>query len=342
MIIHVAILDTDIPVRPVFWARGLYSSQFRTLLQSAAGRMNSQQKNQTENIEIHTSAYDIVGGSYPALDTLRCSPRQKGGRQTRVKNLNSLPIDAIIVTGSLASSYQFDEYPWIIQLQQFIQTVWKRYPAVKMFGSCFGHQLIAQALLSQLSSEKEQLLLIDEKTATPPPAAAHVEECPLGFEIGIHPITLNPAFVSSASPALSTLCNREMRIQLFHGDRVISSSQQDKAALPSPWMSIGSTEISPIQGLFHPGRVLTYQGHFEFDSWANRELVVVSTSRWGWTEEMSKKYIEQVGQVGQDDDDSKLAAEVVVWFFAEEDNSPKSVGAIKRFTGKFMKMLCLG
>jgi GMP synthase-like glutamine amidotransferase len=340
MIIHVAILDTDIPVRPVFAARGLYSSQFRTLLQSAAGRMNSQQKSQAEKIEIHTSAYDIVGSSYPALNTLRCSPRQKRGRQTRVKNLNALPIDAIIVTGSLASSYQFDEYPWIIQLQEFIQTVWREYPAVKMFGSCFGHQLIAQALLSQPSSEKEQLLLIDEKTATLPPAA-HVEQCPLGFEIGIHPITLNPAFVSSASPALSTLHNREMRIQLFHGDRVISSSQQDKAALPSPWMSIGSTEISPIQGLFHPGRVLTYQGHFEFDSSVNRELVVACASRWGWTEEMIKKYMEQVGQAEQDEDDSKLAAEVVVWFFTEEDNSPKSVGAIKRFTERFMKRLCL-
>ncbi|CRG84585.1 hypothetical protein PISL3812_01850 [Talaromyces islandicus] len=332
MIIHVAILDTDIPVRPVYSARGLYSSQFRTLLQSAAGRMNNNSSNrQTEKIEIQTSAYDVVGGAFPALDMLR-SPKTKNVK----KSVQAPPIDAIIVTGSLASSYQIEKYPWIMQLQEYIQTVWREYPAVKMFGSCFGHQLIAQALLSQ-GSGKEQIFFIDEKTVTPP-GTAYVEACPLGFEIGIHPITLNPAFVSSAAPALSTLRDGKMRIQLFHGDRVVSSSSTKD--LPAPWLNIGSTELSPIQGLFYPGRVLTYQGHFEFDAWLNRELVVACASRWGWTEEMIQRYMEQVEQ-NSGEDDSELAAEVVVWFFAG-NNSSKSVGPIKRFTDRFRKMLCLG
>lgn len=310
--------------------------------------MNNQQQNpQAEKIEIHTSAYDIVGGTYPTLGMLRCNPRTKreNRQAARVENLNALPIDAIIITGSLASSYQLDEYPWITQLQEFIQRVWKEYPAVKMFGSCFGHQLIAQALLSQQSQQSrshEELVLVDEKTATSP-AAAHVEPCPQGFEIGIHPITLTPEFVSSAAPYLSTLRNGEMRIQLFHGDRVVSSSSsQDTASLPAPWMNIGSTELSPIQGLFHPSRVLTYQGHFEFDAWVNMELVVGCTYLHGWTAEMIQKYMDQIGPLDQKDDDSKLAAEVVVWFFAEEDNSSKGGGGIKRFTERVMKKLCLG
>jgi hypothetical protein len=50
-----------------------------------------------------------------------------------------------------------------------------------------------------------------------------------------------------------------------------------------------------------------------------------------------------MGQVGHEEreDDSQLAAEVVVWFFA--DNSlPRSVGTFKGFTDRFRKTFCLG
>lgn len=39
---HIAVLDTDVPVPAVYSTRGLYSIQFRTLLQAAAtGRSSS-------------------------------------------------------------------------------------------------------------------------------------------------------------------------------------------------------------------------------------------------------------------------------------------------------------
>lgn len=36
---HVAVLDTDVPVPQVYAKHGLYSTRFRTLLQAAAARL---------------------------------------------------------------------------------------------------------------------------------------------------------------------------------------------------------------------------------------------------------------------------------------------------------------
>ncbi len=113
MSLHIAILDTDVPVPTVYAARGLYSSQFRHLLQSAAARLPK-----SKHVQIHTSAYDVVGGVYPALDML------KTAAANTFPDAASKPIDAILITGSAASAYyQGAEYQWIAHLQSFIRRV---------------------------------------------------------------------------------------------------------------------------------------------------------------------------------------------------------------------------
>jgi hypothetical protein len=95
-------------------------------------------------------------------------------------------------------------------------------------------------------------------------------------------------------------------------------------------MNIGTSAACPIQGLYYPGRILTYQGHFEFDTFVNSELSREFGRRQGWPQAVVDEYERQinVSRVAgkDDDDDSKAAAEAVVLFFAGIDQPPKYEG----------------
>ncbi|KAJ5123600.1 hypothetical protein N7448_009697 [Penicillium atrosanguineum] len=313
--LHVAVLDADIPCLSIYAQRGLYSSQFRVLLQNAADRLSKSGNVQLQNgpLAVHVTAFDPVGGTLPPLECLRAMPRSPRSNEGPLG-----AIDAILITGSAHSAY--DPYPWIIQLQSFIQTVHANYPLVKIFGSCFGHQLIAQALLSGSAA-----------------STFRVEHSTEGFEMGIQPIILDPSFTAYFPPLVSP---NPFRIQLIHGDQVVPTAEAKAAAaaaaasasagdvsLPVPWMNIGSSAVCPIQGLYNPGRVLSYQGHFEFDAWTNRELCQEFGRRANWPQATVASYVESIERSlvpGQEDnDDSKAAAEAVLLFFAGEDQ-PKS------------------
>ncbi|KAL1970123.1 hypothetical protein VTN77DRAFT_6528 [Rasamsonia byssochlamydoides] len=337
--IHIAVLDTDVPVPTVYAARGLYSSQFRVLLQAAAARLNASGFFPANRpVEVRTTAYDVVGGALPHLSLLRTQPRSEANEENGDEDRKfgpSGPIDAVLITGSSASAYRLDRYPWIAPLQSFIQTVYAEYPEVRIFGSCFGHQIVAQALLSRHHPRLKHEVSSSSSSSSNSDSYAYVSvaACPVGYEVGIHPITLNPAFVR-CFPALESCLPRQghgqlqWKLQLIHGDRVTLLSpelQSDALALPSPWLNLGSTPKSPIQGLYHPGRVLTYQGHFEFDAWVNRETCIEFARREGWSESDIASYLRQIGPAAAaapgeegttDDDDSKIAAEVVVMFLA--------------------------
>lgn len=283
---HIALLDVDVPVPSAYSARGLYSSQFRNLLHAAASRLNIPAS------RINTTAFDVVGGSLPPLQSLRKSSRAaRDGIDTT--NPLARPIDGILITGAAAASYEHAKHPWIPPLQSFIQTVFKEYPHVRMFGSCFGHQIIAQALLS---------------------SHVTVEACPRGPEMGLTPIALNPDFARrfpSLSSSTALPVPSEMRLQMIHGDWV--SLLPDKN-LPEPWVNVGSTELCPLQGLYFPGRVLTFQGHFEFDVFVNAETCREFGRRNGWDRGDVERYLGLI-EAGEDEDDARAAAEAVLLFY---------------------------
>lgn len=314
--IHVAVLDADIPCLSVYAQRGLYSSQFRVLLQNAAVRLNKNADIHLTNgpLAVHVTAFDAVGGSLPPLECLRASPRSPAE-----SNAGGPfgAIDAILITGSACSAY--DPHPWIAQLQRFIQTVHANYPLVKIFGSCFGHQVIAQALLSGSA---------DTPASNSAASTFHVEHSAKGYEMGIHPITLDPSFTAQFPPLARAASQNPFRIQLIHGDQVVPTAPAGAdVSLPTPWMNIGRSAQCPIQGLYNPGRILTYQGHFEFDNFVNRELCLEFGRRANWPAAEVASYVQQIERAlvpGQkDDDDSKAAAEAVLLFFAGEDQVPK-------------------
>jgi GMP synthase-like glutamine amidotransferase len=187
------------------------------------------------------------------------------------------------------------------------QETYLTFPHIKIFGSCFGHQILCHALFS---------------THLSPVVCAH----PAGWEVGVHAVTLSPAFVAHFGPVTTNPDSpNQVRLQMVHADHVVlpfsvsghpdADSDSDSLALPEGWISIGSSAHCALQGVYQRGRVLTFQGHAEFDAWVTRETIDAFL-RGVWSTEALEEAFVAIGKDGGRDD-SLWAAEVMVRFFAE-------------------------
>lgn len=253
--LHIAIFNTDIPVPEVFTKRAsTYGQIFNELLSAAAARTSP-------NLSVKSTEYDTRKLEYPTtLDD----------------------VDLILITGSIHSSY--DDIPWVHALEQYIIDVYRDYPRVKWFGSCFGHQIIAQALL------KEYGVRVDAE--------------PKGHEIGVKSIAMDPRFRSDFAKQGFEV-PETMRMQFIHGDLV---NVPDMDALPKEWSVLGSTPWCANQGMMEVGRVLTFQGHFEFDRFVNGETVKTFFAK------RAPEWLGESLEAVDADDDAELAAEMVLHF----------------------------
>ena len=272
--LHIAMLNADTPVPKVLARNRSYGSIFHTLLCDAASKI-------APHIKIDSTDFNVVLGEYPKAPS---------------------SFDAIIVSGSAASSY--DDLDWIHRLNDYLSETYRNHPEVKIFGSCFGHQIICQSLFSELG--------------------CIVEKCPNGWELGVHGIQLTDEF-RLAFPSVATAANthgispatcedelpelgpEELRLQFIHADHV----KLPPKGLPSPWILVGATKNCAVQGVYEPGRVLTYQGHFEFDRFVNTETIKVFGTRWKVQE------LQGALDLMDQDDDAKVAAEMVLRFLLE-------------------------
>ncbi|KAH9897316.1 class I glutamine amidotransferase-like protein [Xylariomycetidae sp. FL2044] len=279
-ILRVAMLNTDTPVPNVHAKLGTYGSIFASLLSATAARV-------APSVVFEWEEFDVVLGHYPpSLSTF----------------------SALVITGSAASSY--DDAPWIHRLDEYVADVYEHQPNVKIFGSCFGHQLLCQSLLREFG--------------------VHVEKDPKGWEMGVQTISLTPefrgAFTSGRAasdchnperpPTPEEMLPEKLRMQFVHSDHV---KLPQGNLMPEGWDLMGSTEHCHVQGVHRPGRVLTYQGHFEFDRFVNTEtLKVFGTS---WKPDALARGIRSMDA----DDDAQLAAEIVLRFFLDGNvnGSPK-------------------
>jgi GMP synthase-like glutamine amidotransferase len=255
--IRICMLNADIPVPNVFAQRApTYGRIFHQLLAQASPK-----------ITIQSTDFDVIQDKYPG---------------------SLEDFDAIIVSGSANSTY--DDLPWIHKLDAYVRDVYTHHPHIKIFGSCFGHQIICQSLLKEYGVK--------------------VMQDPKGWEIGVKNITLHSRFrevfgkrTESANVAES------MRLQFVHHDHVVIPSPE---LLPTSWMSVGNTQHCAVQGVYEPGRVLTLQGHFEFDRFVNSECIKHFFEPI-WEAERLQEALAAI----EADDDSKHAARMIVGFFME-------------------------
>jgi hypothetical protein len=95
-------------------------------------------------------------------------------------------------------------------------------------------------------------------------------------------------------------------LQFVHADHV------DLQDLPEGFVSVGRSSHCGLQGIWKKGRVLTYQGHAEFDRFVNAETLKVF-GKPIWEEEFMERALEQVDR----EDDAVWAAGVMLKFFLE-------------------------
>lgn len=170
-----------------------------------------------------------------------------------------------------------------------ITDVYINSPRVRIYGGCFGHQLVAQTLLGD--------------------HGVKVELSPKGWEIGVQETFLNPEFAAHF-PAISA--ERNLFCQYLHADHVVLPQHE----LPGQWISLGSSRLCDVQGMYEPGRVLTYQGHPEFDSFLNEEAV----KNLGNNNVLKADQVEEAIRSIRQADSAILYGEILLAFFADKYN----------------------
>ena len=133
-----------------------------------------------------------------------------------------LECDGWIVTGSPHGVYE--DHSWIPTVSQLINNIYKA--NLPIFGVCFGHQLIAQAL------------------------GGHVEKSEKGWGLGLHTYQVNnkPDYMSNLS--------EEVTLNICHQDQVLRPPQGATVYAKS--------EFCENAGFYIKDKVLTMQAHPEF------------------------------------------------------------------------------
>ncbi|KAB8214224.1 class I glutamine amidotransferase-like protein [Aspergillus novoparasiticus] len=167
-------------------------------------------------------------------------------------------IDAIIITGAPESTYE--PQSWIKELHDVLRDVYNNHPHIKLFGACFGHQVIASALLEGYG--------------------VRVRKNPKGWEIGVHSVEFASEFLRHFPEFMHEDTVIQRKIQFIHQDQVTVPDR----SLPPDWIILGRNELCDVQGLFQPNRVLTYQGHAEFDS-DTTKAVLEEVNNPAWSKE---------------------------------------------------------
>lgn len=152
--------------------------------------------------------------------------------------------DAFLISGSVCGVYDdvrcAPACAWITALRRLAAELVA--DGRRVVGVCFGHQLLAEAL------------------------GGRAERSPRGWELGPGSFTPTAAAATYLSRLAGSACPQSLTLNYAHGDWV------PPAGVPPPLASMGGSSVSPVQGMWDPrhGRVLTFQGHPEFDAEAMR------------------------------------------------------------------------
>ncbi|RFU29486.1 hypothetical protein B7463_g6851, partial [Scytalidium lignicola] len=127
----------------------------------------------------------------------------------------------------------FDDSPWIVKLVDFVKEVLQQ-DRVRIIGVCFGHQIVGRAM------------------------GAKVDRSNKGWEISVIPISLT---------------NRGQEI---FGKSSLALHQMHRDAVyryPEGVEELAYTEKCPVQSMYIAKRLITVQGHPEFNEQIVRELL---------------------------------------------------------------------
>lgn len=292
-------LNADTSIPNVYADMGTFGDILHRVLAEAASRME-------EDLTIQHSVFDVVKGEYPIY----------------LENF-----DVVLITASAASSYHLE--PWIQKLERYIVSVYRDNARAKIFGSCFGHHIICQALLND--------------------HGLRVEKSPKGWEIGVSPVALTEKFRKAYAASIQRkptnsysqyagrlpspddedsdimfprtlndltdfVVPQNVRLQFVHEDQVVMSP--GNTPLPESWCWLGSTDHCAVQGVYQPGRVFTLQGHFEFDKFESQQTKRIFGADTSTSHQRTASHHISDGALTDEIDDGYLVAEMVLRFLS--------------------------
>ncbi|KAM0336558.1 hypothetical protein ACHAPQ_004051 [Fusarium lateritium] len=201
---------------------------------------------------------------------------------------NPEDVDGLLLTGSRHTSFADD--PWILKLVEYVKKV-HTIPDKPIVGICFGHQIIGRAL------------------------GAKVAVSPGGWEVCVDRINLNetgqkllgvPSLVRLSQTVSRKLSNTLFKgLHQMHRDAVLE--------VPEGVVSLGSSSRCEVQGLYSPGRILSFQAHPEFDDFIMEEIM---QSRYALQILSKEMYEEGITRARADHDGLLVAAKI--WEFLLE------------------------
>ncbi|KAH7235693.1 class I glutamine amidotransferase-like protein [Fusarium tricinctum] len=164
----------------------------------------------------------------------------------------------------------FADDPWILKLVDYVKKI-HAIPDKPIVGICFGHQIIGRAL------------------------GAKVAVSPGGWEICVDRINLNET-------GQKLLGVPSLGLHQMHRDAVLE--------VPEGVVSLGSSSRCEVQGLYSPGRILSFQAHPEFDDFIMEEIMQARYAQKIFSKEM---YEEGISRARADHDGRLVAAKI--WEF---------------------------
>lgn len=154
-----------------------------------------------------------------------------------------------------------------------------------------------------------------------------VSRDPKGWELGVHPISLTQDFLAHFGPVTTNpTAPSKLRLQFIHADHVVLP------CLPEGFVSVGRSEHCALQGVWQKGRILTYQGHAEFDRFINSETLKVFGAL--WDDDVQSAALGLIDGV----DDATWAAGTVLNFFLGDEQSYFAIEGNNRIASEVQEL----
>lgn len=170
---------------------------------------------------------------------------------------------------------------------------WRKYPDTRFTGVCFGHQILARAVLG-----------------------ATVKNHPTTWELAATEVEL-----SSLGRELFATGQETLVLHQMHQDYVDLESDEScergcggKDLKPNVW---GSSKDCPVQGFYVHKRIFTTQGHLGYDEVMVRESIEEIQERGGLPRD---KEVEAAKEAGELEHDGDIVAGAILRFLAEWDD----------------------
>lgn len=175
----------------------------------------------------------------------------------RYPDLNST--DSILITGSKHCCFGEDE--WIKKLVDYTRSAIEDYPDLKVIGICFGHQIVGRAL------------------------GANAGQNPKGWEVASTEITLT----DTGKKLLGDIHNNDkITISQMHRDILFD--------VPKGTELLAYNDVCQVQGLYRPNKLVTFQGHPEYDGRTVRDIVETRESSGVFSNDQAESYRERSRQ----------------------------------------------